>query len=287
MWRRFFLGFVGGTMVTAMASVVLQAQELRPEGEYVMFGFSTVEWGKDWDLLQLVENVQEVGVRHVELAVDQANGVALAQTAEQRTSVREQLQDAELETLGLKTEVIFGAGELEAVVEQTKQQLRLSHDIGGSGVRVKLGELKGEAAAIAAVAKALSGLGEFAVGFGQEIRVEVEAGKGSVADAVKLLKEVNHDQVKAAFVLGSAEVSGKEVEETLKQLQGQLGSLVVIGLQEEAMAEAYDALAKWLVEVDFIGVVALSSKAENADKSMAMGQQKVLWEQRMKKARTK
>lgn len=273
--------------VSVPASTLL-GQALKPQGEYMTFGFSTSEWGSGWDLLQLLENLETAGVKQVELGGGHAHGIAPVLGPDERTGLRGQLEEAGVSVVGMRVDVAFDTVDkavLATAIDQVKQHVRLGHDVGGSGVRVRLGDLKGDEALIEQTVKVLRELGDFAVGFGQEIRVEAQAGSGDVADLVAVLKAVDHAQVRAAFGVGHAALTARGVEEEFKQVQDYLGSVVLVDVQEEGDLEAFDTLAKLLVEVDYEGRVLLTTKAEVGDAVSATGRQKVLWEQRVKKAR--
>jgi sugar phosphate isomerase/epimerase len=277
-----------GTLMWSVSASIVSGQALKPQGEYMTFAFSTSEWGSGWDLLQLLENLETAGVKQVELGAGHAHGIAPVLGPDERTGLREQLEEAGVAVVGMRGDVAFDAvdkGALATSIDQVKQLVRLGHDVGGSGVRVRLGDLKGDEALIEQTATVLRELGDFALGFGQEIRVEVQAGSGNMADLVAVLKAVNHDQVRAAFGVGNAALTAKGVEEEFKQVKDYLGSVVLVDVQQEGDVEAYDTLAKLLVEVDFEGRVLLTTKAEVGDAVSATGRQKVLWEQRLKKAR--
>lgn len=274
--------------VVSSTGASLMGQTLKPQGEYMTFALSTVEWGREWDLLQLVESLETAGVKQVELGAGHGHGVLPVLSPEERTALREQFEEAGVAVVGMRVDVAFDAVDkaaLATAVDQVKQHVRLGHDVGGSGVRVRLGDLKGDEALIEQTVKMLRELGDFAVGFGQEIRVEAQAGTGNVADLIAVLKAVDQDQVRAAFGVGNGALTAKGVEEEFKLVQDYLGSVVLVDMQEEGDVEAYDALAKLLVEVDFEGRVLLTTKAEVGDAVTATGRQKVLWDQRVKKAR--
>src|SRR5207249_10388598 len=61
-------------------------------------------------------------------------------------------------------------------IDKSKEFVRLSHDIGGSGVKVKPNDFHPPVPpekTIGQIGKALNELGEYAGGFGQQIRLEV------------------------------------------------------------------------------------------------------------------
>jgi|GEM_PF-5675583 len=270
-------------------SVPASVAGLKPQGEFITFGFSTADWGRDWDILLLIETLQEIGINQVELGEGHAHEISPALTPGQRTTRRDQFQEAGILVTGMQlTSKVTAEDEasIATLVDNLKQTIRLSHDVGGSGVRVNLGDLKGDTALIANTAKALKEMGEFAIGFGQEIRVEAWAGDTSLDDLVAVLKATNDDQVRIAFGVRNAEKGGEKVKEDFAKVQPYLGGVVLIETQPSSEAAPFAALANLLVEADYDGRVVLTTKAAAIDVKTDIVQQKTIWEQQIKKART-
>src|SRR5262249_25452170 len=154
--------------------------------ENISFGLCTYTWGAEWDIPTILTNLKELGIKGVELRVDHAHKVTPELTAAQRAEVRQKFEEAEITLIGMGTNVDFDspdAGKVKANIELAKQYVKLSHDIGGSGVKVKpnnLHEKEGVAVdkTLEQIGKSLAEVGEYAIGFGQEIRLEVHGTVG-------------------------------------------------------------------------------------------------------------
>ena len=117
------------------------AQEPAARQAQLRFGFTTYQWGKDWDIAALIANLTKAEVYGAELRTSSgyAHGVELTLSDQQRRDVRQRFADSPVELVGLATGERMDWPEpekLQAAVENSKAFVKLSHDIGGSGVRV-------------------------------------------------------------------------------------------------------------------------------------------------------
>lgn len=156
-------------------------------------GMVTYMWGAEWDLPTLLKNCSETGFQGVELRTTHQHGVEITLNEQQRIDVRKRFGDSGIELVGLGSACDYHNADAAVVqknIELTKQFAILSHDVGGSGVKVRPNGLvsgKDRAGTVAQIGKALAECGEFAEGYGQEIRLEVH-GKGT--SDLSLIKEI-------------------------------------------------------------------------------------------------
>ena len=104
------------------------------------FGLVTYLWGKDWDLPTLIANCEKTKLLGVELRTQHAHGVEANLDAQKRSEVKKRFEDSPVTLVGLGTNFDFHHTDrknLEKNIEGAKQYIRLSHDVGGSGVKVK------------------------------------------------------------------------------------------------------------------------------------------------------
>ena len=158
-----------------LATVAADDKDFR--GENIAFGLVTYQWGKDWDLPTLVENCRKAGCLGVELRTTHAHKVEPNLTAEQREEVRERFADSGVTLVGIGSDERFDSPDpekLKKAIEATKEFVRLSHDVGGSGVKVKPDTFHKDVPrekTIEQIGQALNEVGEYAAGFGQQIRL--------------------------------------------------------------------------------------------------------------------
>ncbi len=117
-------------------------------------------------------------------------------------------------------------------IDLTKKFVELSHDIGGTGVKVRPnGLVKGEdrGKTIERMGKALHDCAEFATGYGQEIRVEVHGGGTSDPEVMKLIMEAaHHDAVVACWNSNPGETVDGSLVRSFDLLKNKLGGTVHI-----------------------------------------------------------
>ncbi|WP_397384875.1 sugar phosphate isomerase/epimerase family protein, partial [Prosthecobacter sp.] len=201
--RRHFLHTVLGT--SAAAAFAADAK-LSYKGENIQFGLVTYMWGADWDLPTLLKNCDTAQVLAVELRIDHAHKVSTDLTPEQRATVRKQFEDSPVDLLGMGTNFEFHSpkeDELKKNIAGAKQYIKLSHDLGASGVKVKPNGLPKDVPVektLAQIGKALAELGDYAVGFGQEIRLEVHGKDTSELPHIKTIMDAaDRDNVRVCW----------------------------------------------------------------------------------------
>ena len=103
-------------------------------------GLVTYLWGKDWDIPTLIKNCSTAKLSGVELRIEHAHGVTTSLSQEERKLVKKQFADSSIQLLGMGTNQEYDSPDQEKLkqsIEGTKEYIKLSHDIGGSGVKVK------------------------------------------------------------------------------------------------------------------------------------------------------
>jgi len=149
------------------------------------FGLVTYQWGRDLTLPDLLAACAAGGLDGVELRTTHAHGVEPSLDAAGRAEVRARFADSPVTLVGLGSDERFDSPDparLAAAKAATIEFLKLSADVGGSGVKVKPDSFHPgveRSATIAQIASALAELGPVAADLGQEIRLEVH---GQCAD---------------------------------------------------------------------------------------------------------
>ena len=95
-------------------------------------GFVTYQIGKDWDVQQIIEKCQATGFEGAELRTTHAHGVEISLSAEERSTVRKQFEDAGVEIAGLGSSFDYHAVDASAVQESisgTIEYARLAADL--------------------------------------------------------------------------------------------------------------------------------------------------------------
>src|SRR5688500_2594004 len=140
--RQFVATLAAAAGAVATTSLPASAPAAQNNAEEATFGFGLVTymWGAEWDLPTLLKNCREAEVLGVELRTTHKHGVEPALVPQAREDVRNQFADSGITLVGLGSNERFDHPDPEALakaVEATKEFIRLSHDVGGSGVKVK------------------------------------------------------------------------------------------------------------------------------------------------------
>lgn len=198
-------------------------------------GMVTYLWGADWDLPTLIKNCTETGFEGVELRTTHRHGVEVALSPEKRVEVRQKFDDSPVAFVGPGTACEFQSpdpGVVKQNVELTKEFVVLSHDLGGTGVKVRPnGFVKGEeqARTIERIGKALRECGEYAAGYGQEIRVEVHGpGTSDLAVIRQIMQAADHDSVAVCWNSNAGETVEGSLLPKFELVRQKLGGTVHI-----------------------------------------------------------
>lgn len=256
------------------------------------FGLVTYMWGAEWDIPTILTNLTGLGIGGVELRVDHAHKVAPTLSPEQRQTVKQQFQDGGIEIVGMGTNAAFDSpdpAKLLTNIDLAKQYVKLSHDIGGSGVKVKpdkLHEKDGvpKEKTLEQIGKSLGELGEYALGFGQEIRLEVHGQVTNLADVRKVMEIAGSDSVKVCWNSNPADLEGEGLEKNFALVKDYLGRTTHVRPLDDAKYP-FAKLIKLLVEADYDGWVLLEAATKVEDKVKALGEQKALFDKLKMEAR--
>ena len=279
--RRHFIHTVLGA---SAASAFAADAKLTYKGENIQFGLVTYQWGKDWDLPTLIKNCETAKVLGVELRVEHAHKVDASLTPEQRKEVRSRFDDSPVDVLGMGTNFEFhssNADEVRKNIEGAKAFIKLSHDIGASGVKVKPNALPKDVPVektLVQIGKALAELGDHAIGFGQEIRLEVHGKDTSELPHIKTIMDAaERDNVRVCWNSNDTDLIGAGLEANFALVQDRLGHTVHIrGVNLSTYP--LDKLAKLLVEIDYEGHVCLEAgKMPDGDPVAALAEQRELF----------
>ncbi|GAA5139594.1 hypothetical protein GCM10023213_20510 [Prosthecobacter algae] len=278
--RRHFLTTLLGSSATGFLAA--QEAKLSYKGENIQCGLVTYMWGADWDLPTLIANCEQAQVLGVELRIEHAHKVEPTLTAPQRAEVRKRFEDSPVEVLGMGTNAEFhsaDAAQVQKHLATAKDYIKLSHDIGGSGVKVKPNALPKEVPVektLEQIGKSLAELGDYALGFGQEIRLEVHGGVCDLGHIKTIMEVAARDNVRVCWNSNDEDLKGEGIAANFAKVQSFLGKTTHIREVNEGKYP-YDQLAKLLVEADYEGWILLEARTKPADRVAALAEQKKLF----------
>ncbi len=195
------------------------------------FGFTTYQWGKQWDLPTLIKVCTEIGATGLEMRVEMqsAHGVELTLDPAQRREVKKRFAGSPVKLLGLATGERFDYVDPQknkASIEKAKQYLQLCKDIGGLGIRVFPNDFHKEVPreqTIDQIARGVRELAQTAKGLGLKVRLENHGSAGELVNLAQVLKQVPDKNVVVKLNCDSRDAAGGKFEEHFNLVKSRLG----------------------------------------------------------------
>ena len=198
-------------------------------------GMVTYLWGAKWDLPTLIKNCADTGFAGVELRSTHAHGVEVTLNKAQRAEVKQRFADSPVELVGLGSACEYHSadhGVLLRNIKLTKEFVKLSHDVGGSGVKVRPnGFEKGieQAATIKQIGESLNECAKFAADWGQELRLEVHGrGTHDLAVIQQIMEIANHPNATVCWNSNPTEAANGSIRENFDRVKKWIGHVVHI-----------------------------------------------------------
>ncbi|MHC4573289.1 MAG: sugar phosphate isomerase/epimerase family protein [Planctomycetota bacterium] len=294
--RRQFLAHSAGLAAGVFAATGLtscgdmQLFSAGKSGSGMRLGLVTYLWGKDWDLPTLIRNCETADVLGVELRTKHAHGVESNLSSQQRREVKKRFVDSPVTLVGLGTNFAFHHADperLRADIDGAKQYVKLSHDVGGSGVKVKPNALPSELPVdrtIEQIGRSLNELGEFGADYGQEIRVEVHGRETSLLPIMKrIFDAADHPNVGVCWNSNEQDLVGRGLEYNFNLVKDRFAATVHI--RELNVGEyPYQRLINLFIRMDYKGWILLEARTKPADRVKALAEQRLLFKQMVAEA---
>lgn len=292
--RRTFLqastAVVGASIFSGQSANSLAVEKTSKEDSALSFGLVTYMWAADWDLPTLLANCKKTQVLGVELRTTHAHKVEPMLNEQQRSETQARFAEAGVTIVGIGSNERYDSPDpavVKKAIEATKDFIRLSHDIGGSGVKVKPDSFHKDVPhekTIEQIGKALNELGEYAAGFGQQIRLEVH-GQCQELPTIKAIMDVATDEnVFVCWNSNKADLGGEGLEHNFKLVNKRFGSTVHIH-ELESKEYPHADLFKLLVDSGYVGWLLLEAASKPADRVAALAEQKKLFDVMVTKAK--
>ncbi len=280
--RRRFLATVGAASVASWLAGVAGAKP--PQGR-ARFGFVTYLWGKDMDLPTLIDACEKSGLLGVELRTQHRHGVEPTLSKAERLEVRKRFEDSPVTLVGYGSNCQFHEKDPAKVrknIELAKAYIRLMHDCGGTGVKVKPnGFVKGvpREKTIEQIGRALNEVARFGADYGQRIRLEVHGRGTSELPVIKAILDVaDHPNLGVCWNCNPTDLDGQGLEFNFRLVQDRLGDTLHVR-ELDSDNYPYDRLFRLLVQMQYGGWVLLEARTKPRDVVAAMKEQRRLFEQ--------
>jgi len=184
-------------------------------------GIVTYNIAKDWDLSTILARLEKLEYEGVELRTSHAHKVEVNLIKAQREHIRKRFEDSPVKLAGLGSIFEYHQADPAVVrknIDDTKEYVRLAHDVGAPGVKVRPNGIPRGAdldATLRQIGRALHEVGEDATGFGIAIRVEVHGSVTSELDNfAKILAYADHPNVYACWNSNPSDVKNGSIKDT-------------------------------------------------------------------------
>jgi len=258
-------------------------------GSKMRLGLVTYQWGRDWDLPTLIANCEKAEVLGVETRTTHAHGVEPSLSAEERREVKKRFDDSPVVHVGPGTNQQFDypdPGDLQKSIEATRAFVQLSHDTGGSGVKVKPNSFqKGvePQKTIEQIGKSLNIVGKFAADYGQEIRLEVHGSCGPLPVIKQIMDVADHPNVGVCWNCNGDELKDQGLEYHFDLVKDRFGATAHVR-ELNLGGYPYQDLIRLLVKMGYAGWILLECRVEPADRIAALIEQREVFAEMVAKA---
>ncbi|MHC4159815.1 MAG: DUF6807 family protein, partial [Planctomycetota bacterium] len=172
-------------------------------------------------------------------------------------------------------------------IDGAKEYIKLSRDVGGSGVKVKPNDLPKEAArekTIEQIGRSLNELGAFGAEYGQEIRLEVHGQCAELPTIRAIMDVAEHPNVGVCWNCNPEDLRGEGLEYNFNLVKDRFGD-TLHARELNIGPYPYQELMNLLVEMDYSGWFLLEARTEPEDRVKALIEQRQVWEQMAANAR--
>ncbi|MHC4532610.1 MAG: sugar phosphate isomerase/epimerase family protein [Planctomycetota bacterium] len=255
------------------------------------FGFTTYQWGKDWDIPTLIANCSKARAFGVELRTSQsyAHGVELELDAQQRREVRKKFEDSPVTLVGIASGERYDspdAAKLEAAIENTKGYIKLSRDVGSSGVRVFPNSFHDgvpKEKTIEQISYSLNIVGAFAGDYGQQVRLEAHGNVGELPTLRAIMDRVDQPSVRIKLNSSTRDAAGNGFEHNFNLVKDFLGdTLHLHNLKDPKFP--YQLQMDLLVQMGWKGWQLLEVSDKVPDRVQALIEQRRIWDKFLDKS---
>jgi sugar phosphate isomerase/epimerase len=251
-------------------------------------GLVTYLWGKDWDVPTLIENCTKSGIGGVELRVDHAHKVMPDISAARRMEVKKMFADSPIKIVGMGTNEQYDSpdpAKLKANMDRTKEFIKLSANIGGTGVKVKPNQFHKDVPhekTLEQIGRSLSELGKYAEDFGQKIRLEVHGNGTQELPNIKTIMDYTENRnASVCWNCNAEDLIGQGLEYNFNLVKDRFGDTVHVRELDDT-SYPYQKLMNLFKEINYKGWILLECRTDPKDKVAALIQQKEIFNNMIK-----
>jgi len=270
----------GGIMIQALSGCSATEQAVgRPTNTNIRFGLVTYQWGKDWNVPTLIRNCERAGAGGVELRTQHAHGVDAGMSERAKKEVRLRFENSPVTLVGLGTNWEFHSPDPEELrhnIDMAKEYLRLSADVGGSGVKVKPNGLPDGVPVeqtLEQIGHSLNELGRFGANLGQEVRLEAHGRETQQPEILaRILQIADHPNVGLCWNSNTIDVEGKGFEYNFNLVKDRLASTIHTR-RLDSPEYPYQRMFEMLSEIGYQGWILIEESSRPDDRVAALAHQ--------------
>jgi len=261
-------------------------------GANMAFGLVTYLWARDWDLPTLIANCAKTKVLGVELRTTHAHGVEPSLNAKQRAEVKKRFADSPVTLVGLGSNECFhhtDPAALKKAIEATKAFIKLGHDVGASGVKVKPNDLpKGvsQEKTVEQIGKSLNVVAAFGADYGQQVRLEVHGSCSPLPIMKQIMDVADHPNATVCWNSNAADLQGEGLEHNFNLVKKRFGATAHVRPLDSRDYPFQDLIALF-VKMDYRGWILLEAGGDPPDRVKALAGQARLFQEMVAQAQAK
>lgn len=251
---------------------------------HMQFGLVTYLWGKDMDLPTLLDVCEKSGINGVELRTQHAHGVEPVLSKAQRAEVKKRFADSPVELVGYGSNAQYHENDparLKANIALTKDYLRLMHDCGGTGVKVKPNGFVKDVPrekTVEQIGKALNEVAKYGEALGQQVRVEVHGRGTSELPVIRdIFAVATHPNATVCWNSNDVDLNGEGLSANFDMVKNRFGDTVHIR-ELNVGKYPYGELMGKFKEMNYKGWILLEARTNPRDKVAALIEQRQLFE---------
>lgn len=248
----------------------------------MQLGLVTYRWADDWDLPTIIKNCADTGFAGVELRSTHAHGVEPTLSPDERAEVERRFNDSPVELVGLGSACEYHSpdpDELTRNIEETKAFIKLCHDCGGTGVKVRPNGLPGDVPVgktLEQIGRSLNDVAAYGADYGVEIRLEVHGrGTSELPHIARIMEVADHPGNVVCWNCNSQDLAGDGLAHNFGLVANRIGTVHIHDLISDY---PWDELFALLQAADFSGWTLLEEGKKTADPVRVMKYYRLVWE---------
>ena len=191
------------------------ATPLKARQSLMKLGTVTYNLAKDWDIETLIKNCEQTRFEGAELRTTHAHGVEVSLSKGERDVVKKRFANSKVALMGLGSAFDYhtpDATKLRQDIDATKEYMKLAHDLGAPGVKVRPNGLPKNVPVektLDQIGMALRELGMFGADLGVQIRLEVHGeGTSRMAHVKRIVDTADHKNVGVCWNSNQMDLDG-------------------------------------------------------------------------------